>query len=349
MFQEKAEVKQNIHQFENSCMKELKESKPRTGELASRPAYGTKGREIVLRANYFVMDFKPDVKFHSYIAKISPEPKPKRFLLEVWKQILAMPAIRQAGVATDNATELVTLGNILPLSPLRIRVDDGANGHKDYTVDLSSNTVIDPKDIISGLRNEKLRTIIKDEAIFVRALNILMAAYPATDRGVVTLGKGNNNKFYWVDQRQQSQDLGGGLECIRGYYASVRLAAGRALLNLSVNHSAFYRAGPMANLTAAFQNVHGRDRQLFNRYIKTLQVECTHLTDKTENGQARRIKTICGLADPSDGTDEEHPPKIARLGSCADNVQFYMAEQDKYISVRQYFKDRKYTNFEAER
>lgn len=52
-----------------------------------------------------------------------------------------------------------------PLSALRIRVDDGANGHKDYRVDLSSNTVIDHKDIISGLRNEKLHTIIENEAI----------------------------------------------------------------------------------------------------------------------------------------------------------------------------------------
>lgn len=333
-------------------MAENKNVRAETGQLAYRPAYGTKGRAMVLRANYFEMNFQPGVSFFSYRAKITPEPKPKRFLLEVWEKILSIQKIKDIGAASDKATELVTLEEIKKMSPLKITVND--NGQpKDYTVDLECRGEIDHKEVLAGLRNKRLRTIIDNEAVVVRALNILMAAHPGTDRRVVTLGKGNNNKFYWVDQRQQSMDLTGGLECIRGYYASVRLSAGRVLLNLSVNHSAFYRPGPLSNLCEAFVQTYGRDRALFNRYVKTLQVECTHLNDQTGNGEVRRIKTIWGLADPDDGRGEPNPPKVPDLGSCANNVKFWLNDQNnpansRYISVAEYFKQRMYTNFKVE-
>ncbi|KAJ5168119.1 uncharacterized protein N7482_003713 [Penicillium canariense] len=337
-----AQVASQVHKFEDQCIQSSQGARASKGQLALRPGYGTKGRAIVLRANFFEMEFKPSVKFYSYRVKISPEPNPKRHLKEIFANILATPNIAAIGAATDGSTELVTLGEIGNISPLTVKVDMNGEGFKEYSVHLDSYGVIDHQKVVTGLRDAALKELIDREAIVVRALNILMGGHPSKDPGTVTIGKGGN-KFFWVDDRQQSADLQGGLECLRGFFASVRLSAGRVLLNLNVTHTAFYTPGPLSRLTEAFEKTFGEDRVLFNRYVRFLRVELTHLNNGTKKGKSPRVKTIFGLASPRDGRKDAHPPRVPRLGSCADNVQFWMEERDKpgegaYISVTDYFK-----------
>jgi eukaryotic translation initiation factor 2C len=46
--------------------------------------------------------------------------------------------------------------------------------------------------------------------------------------------------------------LSAGLEAIRGFFSSVRLATCRVLVNINVRHDAFYRADPLPSLMMSY-------------------------------------------------------------------------------------------------
>ncbi|KAF7717627.1 RNA interference and gene silencing protein [Penicillium ucsense] len=322
-----------VHNYEDQCM----QAKPsETDKLALRPGYGTRGKQIQLRANYFKLDFDDGMKIYSYIAKFRPEPSHKRQLPLIWAQILAVKQIRAAHPATDYANELVTTGNLDRAPEFQVTIND--REQSTFSVTLERNGVIDPQVLLQGLRDPQKRSLVENEAVVVRAMNILLGAYPGRDAGVVTLGKSNNNRFYWIDRRQQQEDLTTGLVCLRGYYASVRLGGGRMLVNLSVNHSAFYKPGPMEHFVAAFGKYYGENAELLTRFVKMLQVEVTHLQDTKTKGAPRRRKTIWGVAEPGDGAQDPHPPRISRLGSSPENVSFWHKDKNRYMTVKEYFK-----------
>lgn len=356
------EVSNETLKFEDNWISENKGKRAEKGQLALRPAYGSKGKPIVVRANYFEMSLNPKVNFYSYIAKISPEPKAKRHLREIWKKILSDPEVVKVGAACDNATELVTLGHLGESPVINIQIPENGGDPKAYTVklNLNGNGIIDHNEILKALANPKNMSPSDHEPIVVRALNILMAAYPGTKNDVITLGKANNNKFYWVSEdKQQSAKLDDALQCLRGYYASVRPGASSFFLNLSVNHSAFYKPGPLIDLWNALPPNYRQDRQLFSRYVRMLRVQCDHLKDPGEKEAVPRVKTIWSLADPDDGQNEPKPPsfkdmkgttdqnrmenKRRAFGADAYSVMFYHREENQYKTVADYFQKRMYT------
>jgi hypothetical protein len=344
--------------FEDKCISENKGKRAEKGQLALRPAYGTKGKSIVVRANYFEMELKPSAEFHSYIARIDPEPKAKRHLREIWKKVLSYQRIVEVGGACDNATELITLGSLGDIPIIKVKVPEKDDSHKEYSVKLKLSSIIDHHDVLNALANPRKVSPSDNEAVVVRALNILMAAYPGTQNDVITLGKGNNNKFFWVsDDRKQWARLDETLQCLRGYYASVRPGASSLFLNLCVNHSAFYKPGELEGLWNTVPPNYRTERQLFSRYVRTLRVQCSHLKDPGENGAVPRVKTIWSLADPDDGKKEPKPPIFKEIkqngdtpenrrrafGADAYSVKFYYQEINDYISVADYFQRRMYT------
>jgi hypothetical protein len=311
-----------------------------------------------VRANYFEMELKPSAEFHSYIARIDPEPKAKRHLREIWKKVLSYQRIVEVGGACDNATELITLGSLGDIPIIKVKVPEKDDSHKEYSVKLKLSSIIDHHDVLNALANPRKVSPSDNEAVVVRALNILMAAYPGTQNDVITLGKGNNNKFFWVsDDRKQWARLDETLQCLRGYYASVRPGASSLFLNLSVNHSAFYKPGELEGLWNTVPPNYRTERQLFSRYVRTLRVQCSHLKDPGENGAVPRVKTIWSLADPDDGKKEPKPPIFKEIkqngdtpenrrrafGADAYSVKFYYQEINDYISVADYFQRRMYT------
>ncbi|CDM37030.1 hypothetical protein CBS147339_2295 [Penicillium roqueforti] len=339
-----------VQALEDKYVTESAKVRPESNSLARRPGYGTQGRAIVLRANFFPMEFKPNVRFYSYRLKVKPEAKKaqQKFVLD--SMFRKYPLFNKGiGVATDGATEIVTT-ELLPegREPFTCSMGNGG-GHgggksKAYTGPWEATLTLDssysPAEMMACLENVNHREELENEASCLRVLNILMSAHPYKDTGISIVGKGRN-KFFRMDRRKQSMDMKAGVEAVRGYYSSVRVGAGRIFLNLNVSHSAFFRSGMLSELLVAFAQVHGTDRELLNRYLKGVKVYALHL-ERRENGAGVMeypVRTILGTATPRDGRPGPNPPQIENLSSSADNVKFWMGDdkKGKYMSITEYF------------
>ncbi|CAI7666099.1 unnamed protein product [Penicillium glandicola] len=344
-----------VHEFEDRYVAEAAKTRTESGSLARRPAYGTQGRATVLRANFFTMEFKPDIMFHSYRLKIKPDAKrgQQKFILE--SMLRKYPLFNQGiGVATDGATEIVTT-SLLPKDRASFTCSmNSGHGHgqesgkpKSFTgpwdVTLTFDSSYSPADMAACLADINHREEIDKEASCIRVLNILLSAHPFKDPGIVIIGKGRN-KFFPIDKRKQSVAINGGAEAVRGYFSSVRICATRIMLNLNVSHGAFFCPGPLPRIIHEFKSLHGENRDVLDRYLKGLKVYATHLEPR-ENGSGvkeKPIKSILGVASPRDGRigqNPVNPPQVERLASSADNVKFWMGDENKgkYISVTEYF------------
>ncbi|KAJ5086789.1 hypothetical protein NUU61_008096 [Penicillium alfredii] len=335
------ETNKSAHEYEDSWIKKTQAIAPPKDALARRPGYGIQGRLITLRANFFELDFRPGIIFHSYNVVVTPANPIRAQMKDLFSQILDIPELASVTYATDFANEIVTLADLPVVQGRRFEVGfENQPNPKIFTVTLSKNGTINPELLLTQLRNDERRDTVPSEEGTVRALNILLSDYPARNTSVEVVGKARHKVFRMNPQTKQSWDLGAGIEAVRGYYSSVRLAAGRILLNLNINHGSFYSEGPLMGLVENFQNTFGRDRVLFNRYVKGLRVETSHLGPRTSRvGKSlKRIKTIAGLASPLDGRRTEHPPQVPNLGSSADHVCFWQDTTNQYISVTDYFK-----------
>ena len=360
-----------VHRFEDDYVTKNLKIAPLPKTLARRPGYGTLGRAIVLRADFFDMDFKPGIKFHSYRLKVNPDNMKKGHqIFAIEKLLRTYGPFKGIGVATDGATEIVTT-ELLPDNPPMFTVTmpngngHGAGGRRatgsyngPWNIKLVHKVSISPHALKVCLRDTNYRASkeeIQNEANLVRMLNILMSAYPYKSPGTHIAGKGRN-KVYRLDNRKQSMDMRGGVEAVRGYYSSVRLGAGRIMLNLNISHGCFYKPGLLVTTINEFSAMWGQDRDRLNSYVKGLKVYALHLPPR-ENGTGKKerpIKTIIGLACPGDGPNgrDKHPAKVKQLGSSANNVQFYWNKEDGssgFVTITDYFLQREfYVSFNSE-
>lgn len=291
--------------------------------------------------------------FHTYKVACSPEPNPKRHRMEIFRKLLAIPNVRNAQAATDGAQDLVTLKTLGSPPPIKVTVGK-AGDSKVYTLTLTAQQPITPNAVLSALRNTQNREPLPDEAVAIRIMNIVMGALTFGDSRLAVKGK-ERSKIIPIDNGKIASDLGGGVECLRAFFTSVRFAAGRMLLNLNVNHCTFYRPGHLTTLFDEFRRIHHYDAEFLSRYVKGCRIEVTHLPKVEENGKmVWRQKCIWGLAKPSDGRPRnthdpplmEHPPRVRQTGANADEVEFFEEERDSngngtgrgaYISVARYF------------
>jgi hypothetical protein len=121
-------------------------------------------------------------------------------------------------------------------------------------------------------------------------------------------------------------DLGGGLTAIRGFFASVRAATCRILVNVNVTNAAFYNDGPLDQLMAAFEPQRRGGKIRLASFLKRVRVRTTHLPEKKNRaGEViYRVKTIMGLAAPNDGQGLAHPPRVQQFGAGPRFVEFWL-------------------------
>lgn len=303
-----------------------------SSKLPARPSYGTQGRAIVLRCNYFQIIPEADLQIFRYHVQVTPEPKPVRKGRRAFELLLDtadfLDGVRPA-VATDYRSMLVTRQK-LDLGPEGRTIsrivyfeaeEEGPKSEQPltYTFQISYSNTLAVQELLDYVSSTDSSIGYTDKEPMLQALNVAMSRKPSSSPGVSAPPR--TNKFF--PQGAVLGDLGGGLIALRGYYTSVRTATLRLLANVNSVTATFYRSGSLLDLMRDFQSSCQGPWQLkLHHFLKGVRVETTHL--KTGKGLFKR-RVLAGLA--------RSPYPAAN----AKDISFYWDEKDSKVTIEQYF------------
>ena len=207
------------------------------------------------------------------------------------------------------------------------------------TVTIDKGDTLAVQDLVDFITSLDGRAQDENNKNIVHALNIVMARHPAFTPGVAVYN--SKNKFFPPQQPAQGSNLGEGLVALYGFYASVRTATSRLLLNVNSISAAFYQNGKLRDLMDQYCPAPRRAgwEVKMERFLKGLRVELTHLPAKTKDGKLIspmfKKKVIYGL-----GRDKHQKYVSAKQASF---MYAKTPEQpEKLITVMEYFKQSKH-------
>ncbi|KAF9242311.1 ribonuclease H-like domain-containing protein [Melanogaster broomeanus] len=244
-----------------------------------RPDFGTDGREIKLRTNFFPVKV-PKGPLYEYDVAITPVAgtairRVKRRIYQLAEQTSAWQQAGMVGrVAHDSSAKLIA-AHILP-QPLTIRVpfydeEETAppqTGGKEYTLTVKFIQEINTGSLMSYLEGQpQYRNY--DILPIISALNIILAATPG--RTGIMVGRNR----YFFRSAAQPYKLGGGLEAWKGFYSSVRPAHKQLMINVNVCTTAFYTPGNLADAMMAFRDLSFGARM--DAFCRGVRVKTRHL------------------------------------------------------------------------
>ncbi|ORZ13829.1 Piwi domain-domain-containing protein [Lobosporangium transversale] len=225
-------------------------SLPSLTDLVKRPGIGTLGRSIQVRTNHFGIQKLPDTLIYHYDISITP----------------AMPV----GVNRKIFTEFMNLYGVSDLDCKHPVYDGRSNmfSPKEFpfetrTFDVTLIEETNPRGEAPSfrVRVKKVATINLWELhqflqgksrltnnclASIMALDILIHFKPAMLYFIVA------RSFFLPTNKQI---LAGGLEAWRGFYQSVRPAAGKLTINIDISATAFYQSGSLIEQTCKFLNL----------------------------------------------------------------------------------------------
>jgi eukaryotic translation initiation factor 2C len=311
-------------------------------DFPARPAYGTRGKPVVLWANYYELEAAKNLIIYRYHVAVSPEAKGRK-LKRVIELLLEDP--RLINSATDFKAILV---NRKKLPDVEVEVayrsefeDDPRPDDKPFRVKVQLTGEMDISALVNHLRSVQPDPNFRadNKMQVIQSLNILLGHYAQSDPLTTTIAS-NKHFVFGTNQagnrRAVEYDLGKGLSALRGYFRSARPSTGRILVNVNVSHAVFFKPGPLVELIKIFGAAYGTN--LF------LPVKKNKAGKKIP-----KVKTIIALASKNDGTGLPHPPRVARFGANAKEVEFWFESTDKkkpgngrYITVFDFFKTRRW-------
>ncbi|KAF6840259.1 RNA interference and gene silencing protein [Colletotrichum plurivorum] len=237
--------------------------------MPRRPAYGTKGKHVLLWANYFRLAVRAKViyRYNIEVRKGDKEeaeesdPKgkgkergdgpaaliPLRKLKAIVKLALAELQKQEpnAFLATEFKSQLIsTLKLNLAKNPFVVNfVPELSTREEPYSVKIVGETEV-PLEAMAKYLQTMVDTSDPDESHFPRfetsldALGVVLGFTSRQNESVTAIGKG---RFFPWGRDGVSEPLGfqNKLSAIRGYFQSVRLGTGRVLLNVNVVHGVF--------------------------------------------------------------------------------------------------------------
>ncbi|QRW22769.1 argonaute-like protein [Rhizoctonia solani] len=194
-------------------------------QLPRRPDYGKVGQSVVLRTNYFPVEYKK-AKIFDYDISVEPEGGVKRIM----KQLLALMmsssdfAPYAAFAAHDNANRLVSMKEI-PATIRLMKIKDISN-----FAEANEHTLV-------GQMQPSTPNLCS-----LRSTSYVQVPFSARRDG------GHNKWFF--PSLHQSSDIGVGLEAYRGYFSSVRPSFQQLMVNVNVATTVFYKPGPLASYSS---------------------------------------------------------------------------------------------------
>ncbi|KAG5636873.1 hypothetical protein H0H81_006534 [Sphagnurus paluster] len=269
-------------------------------DIPLRPDFGTKGREIKLRTNFFPVKV-PKGPLFEYEVTISPTFKTamrrvKRRIFQLAEQAPDWTSRGLKGiVAHDHSSKLIAAKK-LP-QPLSIKVpyfdedEEGPKaGGKEYVLTIEYSRDIDTQGLLRhALYHCQVYTSCLpvplsylagqpqyrgyDVLPVISALNLILAAHPNRSGGPgVMVGR---NKYFFPSAAPPSS-LGGGLEAWKGFFSSVRPAHNQLMVNVNARAMTDFRDSSFG----ARMNV----------FVKGVRVKTTHL------GYRKTVKSLTHLS-----------------------------------------------------
>lgn len=301
------------------------------GGLPGRPGYGTKGAPVTLWANYVEFTPPPDLILNRYAIAVSPDVVGKK-LTQIVRLLLQAPelASHQGKVVTDFKSTLLSRvkfpGNstVLKIIYRGDNEDEPLDNAREYDVKLQFTGTLSVQELVDHLKSADWSANHDNKMPMIQAFGIILNHYAKSTGNLVAVG---SSKTFSMGQDSPSFDLGAGLTAIRGFFASVRAATSRILVNVNVSHGAFYNEGPLDRLVLQY-DPQLRSMPRLNSFLKRLRIRSTHLpVRKNKRGDTiLRIKTILGVATPNDGQNP-NPPRVRGFGAGPNNVEFWVDDQ----------------------
>ncbi|KAF9774432.1 hypothetical protein IL306_007563, partial [Fusarium sp. DS 682] len=235
-------------------------------------------------------------------------------------------APQQGDIATDFRSTLVSKTKF-PQDEILIEVPYRPEGEDEpaaratvYKVRVLHTKTLNIGELINYLNSTSLGQSLGDKQELMQALNIFLNHYAKSAKNLVTIG---STKSFSLSSEAAKGDIGSGLEVIRGFFSSVRIATCRILVNINVSHGAFYHA---VSLSALMNSYGVHSTVMLERFLKYLRIQTTHLPEKRNkaNEVIPRVKTIFGLARKDDGHGLAHPPRVRQHGAGAKDVEFWL-------------------------
>ncbi|KAJ8119976.1 hypothetical protein O1611_g10486 [Lasiodiplodia mahajangana] len=335
--------------------------------LPMRPSYGSKGTDIVLWANYFALQAPAQLVLYQHNLTVTPQAAGKKLshIIRLFLQTPELKAVSQQ-VATDFKSILIAREQIASQSielPYRAEgEDEPLRDARKYTVKLDLDKALSVGDLVTYLASADMNTQPIETSPIIQGLNILVNHFNKSKPSdqVATIGSSKSFSLSTKDTMNLDDCVRG----IRGYFTSVRAATARILLNVQINHSAFYIDMDLDTLMTNFKN-NGGSLPQFESFIRRLRVKVNHLKTKYNKNKQEiiRAKVISRLANIDDGRAEQghpqllaHLPRVKRYGAGARDVEFWLdappggnapstpkgkgaaSAGGRYISVYDYFK-----------
>ncbi|KAI1818506.1 Piwi-domain-containing protein [Poronia punctata] len=317
--------------------------------LPARPGYGTSGRKIQLRTNYFPIkwDLNRDKMIYRHEIEIEPEVKGKKRAQVI---TLFLQRAKASHVPVSDFVSQLFLVTNLGQKSVKVKYydeDRGMPGPKDpeYTVTITYKQSIDLGNFAHQLRESSSSSssspssssaLGHSEQVYIQTLNLWISHEIKANRKFITVGP--SRRFVKMGD---GQDLGGGLCAKRGFFTSLRVVGGQLRLNVNNTTAVFYKEQPLGSFINGLARLPVEE---INRYIRKVRVALTYLpAEKSGNGQAiQQIKTVSALAAKDDGSvNDQHRPMVSSDLPGPRDVKFWLEDapgRGGYITVYDYFK-----------
>lgn len=312
-------------------------------QLPLRPAYGSMGRRTPVYTNYVEVQLRTNKVLWKY--QIDVEPKVAGGKLSRVIELLFRKELKGRLHFTDYKSILILDEN---LGKARFNVvyfpedKDGPDAEsRVFHVSVEPTEGLDTNLFLKSL--DPNEPAFPHKEAIVHTLNTILYHHSRANRNTMVVGK---KSFPLHGDAKLVKDLGGGLKAMRGFFASVRPATSRVLVNVNVAYGIFYKLGPLLKLTNEFGQ---SDLRRLEQFLKGLRVGKMHLARINHQGQrVAPMRTICGFASTEDGYRlnrgqpqpvEPNPPQVAGYGAGSRQVSFYLSKPgpERYITVFDYF------------